>query len=590
MKVCPSCHSLEGWDFCPRCGRVLEGGPDPLFVCTLGWSRSKEYEGLLSRFQAEPGYACRETAEEILHQVPLADLASTENLVRRYGRAMLWKETRFDTASGVSFDLHGPVGVCFLRHVLEGAAPCLRDEPCPFLGPMLPVEPGVAGGLQLAAHLISSPQALSCPYSWELVGRAAGFLPDPALAPFVAARAREALDEGRILMDDAGAFTARQADPACHYDVKTPEHIPAGATWAAMSGDLEVAVVDDQLRAFPDPEKMAHWLSASLVAPTTRGRHVAVPALQSTEPCFIVFERGRPPVRCGPFPMPFAVDPQVRHVVYVTAAGAGESAAVVLVGLVSEVSEPFWIRLHAWPAPESVRQLVTEGGAVAILDESGEVTRFSGGGPVERRTFSGAAQVCFAGPDVLAVLWQDGWKLTLWRADGTCDDFPMLLPVQALYPTSAGNLVLACAGRITEISSAGGILDFRVGNALWMSARGYMERTGDGFTWHVLDQTPVEDRFWDGQPSAMKVAGLPAEADLTRAQAGLMLEIVSYFLFSPLPRDEGGGWTRLRSAAPAKVRRELDATLRVYPWLALFDAPAARWPVTETVLDEFHHM
>ncbi len=586
MKICPSCHSPEGWEHCPRCGRVFEGSREPLFVCTLGWSRSKEYEGILARFQAEPGYSCRETAEEILHQVPVADLAAAEALVKRYGRAMLWKETRFDTVSGETFDLHGPVGVCFLRHVLEGSAPCLREEPCPFLGPMKPVEGGVIGAFQLAAHLISQPQALFCPYSWELVRRAAALLPEPAVGPFVAARTREALDEGLLLIDSAGVFTTRRTDPDCLYEVKTPEHIPVGATWAAMSGDQELAVVDDQLRLYPDPEKVAHWLSASLVAPTTRGRHVAVPAMQSTEPGFLVFERGRTPVRCGPFPMPFAVDPQVRHVAYVTAGGGHEPAQVVLVGLVSEVSEPFWVRLHSWPAPESVRQLVTEGEAVAILAESCEVS-FLAGETIGRQTFPECSQICFAGPEVLAVLWQDGWKLTLWNADGRRDDFSLLLPANQLFPTSAGNLVCVCPGRITEISAAGEILDFRCGKALWMSARGYMERTGDGFSWHVLDQTPVEDRFWDEQPAAMKVAGLPAGTDLSLRQAGLMLELVSYFLFSSMPRMESGGWTRLRDAAPAKVRRELDATLRAYPWLSRLDGPVDQWPISETVLDEF---
>ena len=586
MKICPSCHSPEGWEYCPRCGRVYENSPDPLFVCTLGWSRSREYEGILARFQTEPGYSCRETAEEILHQVPLADLPAAEGLVRRYGRAMLWKETRFDTVSGDSFDLHGPVGVCFLRHVLENSAPCLRDEPCPFLGPMVPVESGVTGTFQLAAHLLSQAQALFCPFSWELVRRASDFLPEPVMGPFVAARTREALEEGLLLIDSAGAFTPRRTDPGCLYEVKTPEHIPAGATWAAMSGDQELAVVDDQLRFYPEPEKVAHWLSASLVAPTTRGRHVAVPALQSTEPGFLVFERGQTPIRCGPFPMPFAVDPQVRHVAYVTAGGGPEPAQVVVVGLASGVSEPFWVRLHAWPAPESVRQLVTEGETVAILDESGEVSLFQAGEPVRRQTFAGCSQICFSGPEVLAVLWKDGWKLTLWRSDDRREDFSLLLPVQALFPTSGGNLVCASTGRITEISAAGEILDFRTGNALWMSARGYMERTSSGFSWHVLDQTPVEDLFWDDQPPAMKVAGLPAGTDLKLPQAPLMLEIVSYFLFSSMPRTEPGGWTRLHDEAPPKVRRELDVTQRAYPWLAQLDASMDQWPVTETVLDE----
>ncbi len=589
MRVCPSCHSLEAARHCPRCGLDLEAGAGPLFLCTLGWSRSKEYEGILSRFTGEPGYACRETAEEILHQVPLSDLPAVEDLVTRYGRAMLWKETRLESGGGRVFDLHGPVGVCFLRRILESSAPCQRDEPCPFLGPMAPSGEGLVGALQLAAHLLARPEALGCPYGWPLIRRAArGILTDPELGPFVAARALSALGEGRILLDERGHFTPRRADPACRYEVKVPAHLPQGATWAAMSGDLELAVVDDQLRTYPDGERVAPWPAASLVAPTERGRHVAVPPPQSLEPGFLVFGPGVEPVRCGPFPLPFAVDPAVRHVAFVTAPGQEESPQVVLVVLVDQVGEPFWRRLHAWPAPAGVRQLVTDSEAVAILDESGEVSVFRGGRPTSRAAFPGCLQIAFAGPDVLAALWEEGARLTLWRSDERREDFHLLLPASSLHPTCAGNLVCVCPGRITEISPGGGILDFRCGSALWMSARGYMERDGAGFTWHVLDQTPLGDGYWEATPAVMKVAALPAGAELTGPRAGLLLEVVSYFLSSELPRLEPGGWTRLVDGAPPKVRRELAALLRDFPWLERYDGPPGEWPVAETALDEFH--
>ena len=557
----------------------------PLFVCTLGWSRSREYEGILARFSAEPGYACHETAEEILHQVPLADLPAVEALVTRYGRAMLWKETRLETATGVGLDLHGPVGVCFLRRILESSAPCLRDEPCPFQGNLEGSGPGMVAALRLAAHLMTRPEALACPYGWALIRRAAGAaLDDEATGPFVAARARRALEEGRILLDGDGNFTPLRADPSCRYEVKVPAGIPPGATWAAMSGELELAVVDDQLRAYPDGERVAPWLSAALVAPTTRGRHVVVPSVQSAEQGFLVFEPGKPPIQCGPFPLPFAVDPRLRHVAFLHAPGG--TPQVVLVELVSGVCEPFWLRKSAWPAPESVRQLVTDGEAVAILDEAGTVSVFRAGEPPRRERFTACTQVCFAGPDVLAVLWEDGARLTLWRGDGGRDDFHLLLSASALYPTCAGNLVCVCPGRITEISPAGEILDFRCGSALWMSARGYMERDGGGFTWHALDQAPIVDGFWDRQPAAMKVVGLPDGVDAAGPKAALMMELVAYFLSSPLPRVEPGGWTRLRSQAPPAIRRELDSLLVQVPWLAGFDGPPETWPVTETILGD----
>ncbi len=579
MQVCPCCHSVDGLAFCPECGTRLAGSPGtPLFVCTLGWSRSREYESTLSRFRQEKGYHVQESGDEIHHQVPLADLAATEDLVRRYPRAMLWKETRLSIGNGESFNLHEPVGVCFLRHILEESAPCLRGEGCPFLGP-LDAPATLTEARRLAAFLQSRRAALFCPHAWELVRKAAAAFPEPEAWPFLVAEVKSAMKNGLVILDSGGNWTPRSPETV-NYDVKWPQQLPQNVTWATMSGDLELGTVDDQLRAFPGTERIVLWGAASLVAPTDRGRHVILPPVHANEPEFIIYCEGQPPVRCGPFPVPFAMDSMVGSVACIT------EGRVVLMSLASPVDHPFWIQLGTWDAPSPARQLVTENGDVAILCEGDRVCWYSMKGEDRIADFPGCMQILFTRSGVLAVLWQDGRKLAFMQGPDDRMDLDFLVPVHMIFPTSTGNVVCQSDGRLTEITIRGEILDFRCGDALWMTSRGYMERSSDRFIWHVLDQEPLEDRYWREPPGRMKVVRLPGGYP-AGPRAELLLELVSYFLSSEMARMESGGWSRLVNGAPSPVRKQLEILAKSYPWLADFDREPENWPIAETDLEDF---
>ncbi len=585
MPVCPSCLSLESAAWCARCGARADVPQGPLFWCTLGWSRSRDYEAILRSFKAEDGYRCVETAEEILHQVPLSDIAAMESFIRRFPRAMLWKETRLETPGGIAFSLHGPVGACFLRRVLDRAAPCLQEAPsCPFLGDMQFPESGAAGAAQLAAFLALHPDAHACPYARSLIDAAFSRYCPAQLAPFAAARARLALESGRIVMTQEGDFTPRVpgADP---WPTRPCPDIPAEATWAAASGHLQLAVVDDQLRLYPSGRKLAPWLSAAMVAPTRDGRHAAVPAPQSADAHFLVFDEQAGVLACGPFPLPFALDSRMRHAAF-TSGSAGKTRRVVLAAYVGGVAEPFWLQTGAWELPEPARLLACERGVVGVLSDSDQVFRLDAGGTTARRHFPQCLQIAILDDGQMAVLWQDGWRLTFWN-ETSMRDFSLLVPARRIIPSRDAHLVLVSAGRITEIGPDGTVADFRCAEALWMSRRGYMEKTPDGYLWHVLDDVPLHGEFWQNAPGIVWVAEPAGNVRIRTEDPAfpLVAELISYFISGA---REAGALGRLLENAPGHVRRELERLLKRHPWLRGFDGPAEEWPVSARPLEDHH--
>lgn len=542
----------------------------------------------MRKFKEEEGYRCVETAEEVLHQVPLSDITSTESFIRRFARAMLWKETRLETPGGVIFPLHAPVGACFLRRVLDGTSPCLQEPPsCPFLGSLQFPESGVAGAAQLAAFLLQHPEVQSCPYARRITERAFFNLCNSEWVPFVAAGARHAMETGAIVMTADGAFHPR-IDGGAPWPTRTCPDIPQEATWAACSGTLQLAVVEDQLRIYPAGRKLAPWLSASLVAPTQDGRHVAIPAPHAADPFFLVFDETGESLACGPFPLPFALDSRVRHAVFAQSTAKG-GRKVQLAAFVGNVSEPFWLQTGCWDLPESALQLACEAETVGVLTEDDRVWRLGTDGRSERRHFPQCQQITFLDGGMMAILWKDGWRLTFWDAD-TVRDFPLLIPARRIFPSRDGKLAAATAGRITEITPDGAVADFRCADALWMSRRGYMEQAPDGYIWHILDDAPVHGDFWKIAPAAVWFVEPAANLRIRQDDDmfSLTAELISYFI-STLPNPPEGILARLVREAPTRVRREFERLLRRHPWLYGFDGPAENWPVRVRPLEECQH-
>lgn len=589
MRVCPSCLSLESATYCVHCGTRIDSPNNPLFWCTLGWSRSKEYESILRQFQAENGYRCVETVEEILHQVPLFDITATESFIRRFARAMLWKETRFETKSGIIFDLHSLVGNCFLRRVTAAATPCLQETPsCPFLGDLQSPETSITGAVQLAASLLQHPEVQCCPYARRLTETAFYAFCTDDQAPFAVAAARRGLENGSIVLTQHGAFTPR-TQGAVPWPTRLCPDIPSNATWAACSGHLQLAVVEDQLRMYPSGNKVAPWLSASLVAPTLDGRHVGIPAPHAADPFFLVFDELGNSLSCGPFPLPFALDFRLQHVAFAYSREQSD-CTVTFAAFVGNVNEPFWLQMSSWVLPEPVRQLVCETETVAALTDNDTVWYFDTSKKKEHRHFPKCLQITFLENKTLAILWQNGWQLTFWNT-ASIQDFSLLIPAKRIFPTQDGNVVAVASGRITEINTNGVVVDFRCAEALWMSRRGYMEQTPNGYVWHILDDAPIHGDFWKNTPTTFWLVSPTKDVHICRDEPlyPLVTEVISYFL-STLPTPLEGTLTHLIQSAPKHVHQEFQQLLQRYPWIRAFDGPVENWPMIVQQIEDFQNI